>query len=206
MSRRIKHPGRTNPSPALAAEQAIRRTARDAVAAIVGEEEAARLSEFVERDCPTPREDASGELYVTIAMDYDLDQDSEDAELFGPGGWRPTWEADLLLGDNLLVADIAGWRRERMPTWPDTYEFTIAPDWVCEVVGHGGPELGHREKRAVYAAAGITDLWVVDLASHTIESWQLVDGSYALQKTVHDNERTRLDPFNRVGICPAMIM
>ncbi len=32
----------------------------------------------------------------------------------------------------MLVPDLAGWRRERMPEMPDVAFFTLAPDWVCE--------------------------------------------------------------------------
>ena len=50
----------------------------------------------------------------------------------GPGGWWILDEPELHLADDILVPDIAGWRRERMPDFPDTAFFTLAPDWVCE--------------------------------------------------------------------------
>src|SRR3712207_8217991 len=37
----------------------------------------------------------------------------------GPGGWWIVDEPELLLGPNVLVPDLAGWRRERMPRFPD---------------------------------------------------------------------------------------
>jgi hypothetical protein len=33
----------------------------------------------------------------------------------GPGGWRILDEPELHLGTEIVVSDIAGWRRERMP-------------------------------------------------------------------------------------------
>src|SRR4051812_49194820 len=50
----------------------------------------------------------------------------------GPGGWIILDEPELHLGANVLVPDLAGWRRERMPQIPDAAAFTLAPDWVCE--------------------------------------------------------------------------
>jgi hypothetical protein len=32
------------------------------------------------------------------------------------------------------VPDRAGWRRERLPAIPDTAFFSLARDWVCEVL------------------------------------------------------------------------
>ena len=52
----------------------------------------------------------------------------------GPGGWRILDEPELHLGEDILVPDLAGWRRERMPELPDTAYFTLAPDWTCEIL------------------------------------------------------------------------
>ena len=38
----------------------------------------------------------------------------------GPGGWWLTPEPELHLDDEIVVPDLAGWRRERMPVYPDT--------------------------------------------------------------------------------------
>ena len=58
------------------------------------------------------------------------------AELFGPfgrgrggpGGWIILDEPELHLDSHILVPDIAGWRRERMPELPDVSAFQLAPD------------------------------------------------------------------------------
>ena len=52
----------------------------------------------------------------------------------GPGGWWILNEPELHLGEDLLVPDLAGWRRERMLEPPDTAYFPLAPDWACEVL------------------------------------------------------------------------
>ena len=50
----------------------------------------------------------------------------------GPGGWWVIFEPELHLSDDILVPDLAGWRRARMPVFPDAPYATLAPDWVCE--------------------------------------------------------------------------
>ena len=48
----------------------------------------------------------------------------------GPGGWVIIGEPELHLGDDILVSDLGGWRRETMPELPATAYFAVAPDWV----------------------------------------------------------------------------
>ena len=62
----------------------------------------------------------------------------------GPGGWIILDEPELHLGadPDILVPDLAGWRRTRMPEMPDAPYLTLAPDWVCEVVS---PSTDERE-------------------------------------------------------------
>lgn len=43
-------------------------------------------------------------------------------------------QPELHFGRDVLVPDLAGWRRERMPELPRVPYFELAPDWVCEVL------------------------------------------------------------------------
>ena len=52
----------------------------------------------------------------------------------GPGGWWILDEPEVHFENNILVPDLAGWRRERLPASPDVAFFTVVPDWVCEVL------------------------------------------------------------------------
>jgi Uma2 family endonuclease len=66
----------------------------------------------------------------------------------GPGGWIILDAPELHFGDDVLVPDLAGWRRERMPELPDDAFITLAPDWVCEVLS-GPAETTMRSTRRV---------------------------------------------------------
>ena len=80
----------------------------------------------------------------------------------GPGGWRIMDEPELHLGEDILVPDVAGWRRERLPRIPETWDAVIAPDWVCETMSDSTRELDLNGKRPVYAREGIAHLWLVE--------------------------------------------
>jgi len=64
----------------------------------------------------------------------------------GPGGWWLIDAPELHLGADVLVPDLAGWRRERLETRPDA-AFAVAPDWVCEVLSPRRRAFDLTEKR-----------------------------------------------------------
>ena len=57
----------------------------------------------------------------------------------GPGGWIILYEPELHLHADVVVPDLAGWRRERMPEMPVGPAFELAPDWACEVLSPAPP-------------------------------------------------------------------
>ena len=54
----------------------------------------------------------------------------------GPGGWWIIGEPEVHFVRDMIVVvpDIGGWRRERMPEIPKDHRFIVSPDWVCEVL------------------------------------------------------------------------
>ena len=117
----------------------------------------------------------------------------------GPGGWRIVSEPELHLGEDILVPDIAGWRRERMPSLPKTAYFPVAPDWVCEVLSPSTRALDLGPKRDIYAREGDTWLWLVDPEARTLEAFELTDGHWVLLETVTDSGPVSLPPFDAIG-------
>ncbi|EYF01484.1 Uma2 family endonuclease [Chondromyces apiculatus] len=73
----------------------------------------------------------------------------------GPGGWHILGEPELHLGEDVLIPDIAGWRRERMPEVPDAPFFTLPPDGVCEVLSPSTATHDRFRKMPVYAKASL---------------------------------------------------
>ena len=116
----------------------------------------------------------------------------------GPGGWWILDEPELHLGGDVLVPDLAGWRRERMPALPDTAWFPLAPDWICEVLSPGTRRFDLTDKRRLYAAAGVGSLWHVDPDERTLEAFALRDGAWTLIAALKDDEDVRVAPFEAI--------
>ncbi len=99
----------------------------------------------------------------------------------------------------MLVPDLAGWRRERMPALPDTAWFETPPDWVCEILSPGSRRLDLTEKRGLYAARGVPFLWLVDPAARTLEAFALEGGAWLLVAALKDDDEVRVLPFEAVA-------
>ena len=87
----------------------------------------------------------------------------------GPGGWVFQPEPELHLDEHIIVPDIAGWRRERMPGLPDTAFFEQPPDWICQVLSPSTQRLDRTDKLAIYGASGVSHCWYVDPIAQTLE-------------------------------------
>ncbi|MDR2155403.1 MAG: Uma2 family endonuclease [Burkholderiaceae bacterium] len=118
----------------------------------------------------------------------------------GPGGWWILDEPELHLGDNVLVPDLAGWRRERMPALPTTAWFELAPDWVCEILSPSTARLDRNEKMHLYAAEGVPHLWLIDPDLRLLEAYENQQGRW-MRIAVHaDQEQPRVPPFDAVAL------
>ncbi len=117
----------------------------------------------------------------------------------GPGGWWIIDEPELHLGEDILVPDLAGWRRERMPEYPDVAYFTLPPDWVCEVLSASTRKIDLHGKRPIYARERVGHLWLVDPVDRTLEAFELREGEWVLIATAEDDDPVRIHPFEAVS-------
>ena len=115
-----------------------------------------------------------------------------------PGGWWIIDEPELHLGPDVLVPDLGGWLRERMPELPETAWFETAPDWVCEVLSPSTLRYDKGEKRDIYAANGVAHLWHVDPTARLLEVFVLTGGQWLLFRTFRDDEVVTAPPFDAV--------
>ncbi|MBZ4419171.1 Uma2 family endonuclease [Myxococcus sp. RHSTA-1-4] len=118
----------------------------------------------------------------------------------GPGGWHFVFEPELHLGDDVLVPDLAGWRRERMPDVPPGVGVKVAPDWLCEVLSPSTASLDRDRKLTVYAREGVRHVWLVDPRLRTLEVFRL-EGSHYVPLGIHTGGATvRAEPFEVLAL------
>ncbi len=111
---------------------------------------------------------------------------------FDEGGrWFLLPRPDLRIGDELRSPDLAAWRVERFVAPEGRGPFTVAPDWVCEVLSPSTARFDRVEKMPLYAQHGIGHLWLVDPETQTLEVYRregalwLALGTWAADALVH---------------------
>lgn len=118
----------------------------------------------------------------------------------GPGGWWILDEPELHLTDDIVVPDLAGWRRDRLPAVPDTAHMTLAPNWVCEVLSPATERLDRSRKMRIYAREGVMHLWLLDPLVRTLEVLRLESARWVLLGTHSDTDLVHAEPFEAVEI------
>ena len=118
----------------------------------------------------------------------------------GPGGWWILDEPELHLNRDVVVPDLAGWRRARMPRLPDTAYFPLAPDWVCESLSPSTASLDRVTKLTIYAREQVAHAWLIDPVARTLEVLRLEAGRWTTLATHTGSEVVRADPFAEVEL------
>ncbi|MBK7579713.1 MAG: Uma2 family endonuclease [Myxococcales bacterium] len=118
----------------------------------------------------------------------------------GPGGWIILYEPELHLGIDILVPDLGGWRRERLPAVPDAPYFELAPDWACEVLSPATALVDRRRKLPIYAREQVRHLWLVDPRAKSVEVFRLDADTYRLVAVHGDCDVVRIEPFEAVEL------
>ena len=120
----------------------------------------------------------------------------------GPGGWWILDEPELHLTPLEPVSpDIAGWRVERMPSLPSTAYFSLAPDWICEVLSKSTESIDRGEKLSLYATHAVRHVWLVDPLAQTLEVRTLGSAGRWREVQVYQGDvSVRVAPFEAIEL------
>jgi Uma2 family endonuclease len=141
---------------------------------------------------PAPRHAvAAARLGAVLNNAFDRGRD-------GPGDWWILDEPELHFGKHVVVPDIAGWRRERMPAIPDEAFFALAPDFVCEVLSPSTERFDRSKKLRIYAEAGVAHAWLVNPIERTLEVLRLREGTWTIVAVFTGSEAARAEPFEAI--------
>jgi Uma2 family endonuclease len=147
---------------------------------------------------PRPRlRHASAATRITGRLRPFFDPNDEE-----PGGWIILIEPELHLGEmpDVIVPDLAGWRRERLPQLPDDAACTLAPDWICEVLSPSTERLDRTRKMRIYRREGVSYLWLLSPEIQTLEVHRLERGHYVILENYEGHDEVRAEPFETIEI------
>jgi Uma2 family endonuclease len=118
----------------------------------------------------------------------------------GPGGWWVLRAVEVHFAMDVVVPDVAGWRRERMPELPRTPAIELPPDWVCEVLSPSTQLLDRGPKLRLYGRVGVRHLWFVDPIAQTLEILRHERDGWLVVETYGGDEKVRAEPFDAVAL------
>jgi Uma2 family endonuclease len=118
----------------------------------------------------------------------------------GPGGWWILFEPELHFGADVVVPDLAGWRKSRLPAVPDTPALTLAPDWACEIISPATEGIDRGRKLAIYAREQVQRLWLLNPVSRTLEVLALSGDRWTVLATAVGEAVVRAEPFEAVEL------
>ncbi|MEO6029317.1 MAG: Uma2 family endonuclease [Candidatus Binatia bacterium] len=117
-----------------------------------------------------------------------------------PGGWWLLIEPELHFGADVVVPDLAGWRRANLAAIPNAPAITVAPDWLCEVLSPSTARLDRAHKMRVYAREGVGHLWLLDPVARILEIYRLETEHWVLVATHEGDDAIRAEPFEAMTL------
>ena len=99
-----------------------------------------------------------------------------------------------------MVPDLAGWRRERMPEYPNTSACTVAPDWVCEIQSPSNARYDRVVKLPRYAEFRVNHVWLIDTNTKTLEVLRLQGDGWFVAGNYGGDDVVRAEPFDAVEL------
>jgi Uma2 family endonuclease len=119
--------------------------------------------------------------------------------LNGPGGWVILAEPRILFGEQLLIPDLVGWKKDRFVA-PRNGPYTLSPDWVCEILSPSTARFDRVTKLPIFQKAGVGHVWVIDPIARTLEVLRRHEGSWLIAAAHQNQDKVRAEPFEAVEI------
>ncbi|MBZ4417322.1 Uma2 family endonuclease [Myxococcus sp. RHSTA-1-4] len=141
----------------------------------------------------SPHLRVASRLGALLAMRFEMAQG-------GPGGWWFFDEPELHFGRNVVVPDLAGWRRERVPEPPNAPWLTIAPDWLCEVLSPSTWSVDVQRKMPLYHREGVEHAWIIDPAQRTLEIYRRGTYGWIRAELYGGDDIVRVEPFDAIPL------
>ncbi len=116
----------------------------------------------------------------------------------GPGGWWILDKPECHLGFDIVVPDLAGWRRECLPALPEGAYFELAPAWVCAVLSPSTARVDCVEKMPIYAREGVCHIWLIDPLLRTLEVFENTTAGWLLLGAFENDDAISIAPFDAI--------
>ena len=137
----------------------------------------------------------------TTALGSEIFDPFDRARNNGPGGWWILFEPEIHLNSDVIVPDLAGWKRDLVPNLPTSKAyFEIAPNWVCEVLSKKTATMDRVKKLPVYAKSKVDHVWLVNPDQKTLEVYIRKEDKWGEVLNFGGEGLIRAEPFDAIEI------
>lgn len=148
----------------------------------------------------TPRP-SRNHVHVASALGIKIAPFYQFGEAGGPGGWIIYDEPEIHFSpDNIIVPDLAGWKKQRLVTPAEEHRFFVCPDWVCEIHSPSTAQRDRIVKMRLFARYAVPYVWLIDPALKTLEVFRLESATWSRLDAFAGNEKVRAEPFQQIEI------
>lgn len=124
----------------------------------------------------------------------------------GPGGWWILTAVSVAYESHECPShDIAGWRRERLPSLPEGV-VALPPDWVCEIVSPGHERKDTLTLPLLLQRHQVPLFWLIWPEDRVLTAHWLDGGHYRVIATLKDQTSARVPPFDAIALDLAYIL
>ena len=160
------------------------------------------IAEIIDGELIVSPHPAIPHLHAATAIVQDLgsfdppSRDPEDSRRC----WWTLYAIELHFGEDVLVPDVSGWSRDRLPVLKNVPYLEQAPDWACEIVSPHTERLDRMRKMPIYAREQVSHLWLVDPIQRTLEVYRLENQDWTVVNSYHGAQNVRAEPFEALEI------
>ena len=106
----------------------------------------------------------------------------------------------MLERHQIVVADLAAWKRARLPDLAAERPLTTIPDWICEVVSPSDRGRDRVRKADIYLRAGVPHYWILAPAERTLEAFEASGPLWVRLGAWSDGDTPRIPPFDAIEL------
>jgi len=125
-----------------------------------------------------------------------------DLAIGGPGGWWIVTEPEIHLGQHgqidVVVPDVASWRRSHLPAVPRESHYRTSPDWICEVLSEQSVKRDRVTKLNLYRRHAVPFYWLIDPVARTLEVLRLEGDRWILDGAFAEADAVSAAPFTDI--------
>jgi len=106
----------------------------------------------------------------------------------------------IAFGEDIIVPELAGWKKQRFPMEEPHNWISVVPDWVCEILSPNTAQVDRTEKMPIYSQHLVSYAWLIDPILKTLEIYKFEPGIWIGLGAYAESAKVRAEPFPEIEL------